>query len=519
MKKLLFIPVLAALMLSCAEEASELSFSASFTPETVSASGGTVAVTARWSNCRYRLSSDAEFVTLPDYRYVGAAGSSGENTLNVEFSANNSESARTADFTFVPVEGDGAEAFAFSVVQQGIGPIVAKVTVNPSETYQTWEGFGAMNLGANWGSHIDWTDSDVDALMGSLGLNIMRIRIPYDESDWKTVLDGCKYAYNNYGAVILATPWTMPAYMKTPGQLEASKNDVTSSLNPSYYGEYAQYLEKFAAYMKSGGVPLHAVSVQNEPDWPATYEGCVWTAEEHLAFVRDYGHLVKSALLMTGESMSFKHSFYDPVLKDETALANIDIVGGHLYGSKPQSYSLASANGKPLWMTEHLLNDSWTGGTSHWAETMEMASEIHSCLVSGMNAYIWWYGKRYYSLIGDGNEGTASGAMLPRGRAYAQFSAHIRPGDIRLGVVMEGTDGVLASAFKGGDGRITVVIVNTLSHAVSGMEVSTGKAVASASVSCTDESGTRNLSASIDSGAVSFDLPASSVATVDIKNK
>jgi len=82
-------------------------------------------------------------------------------------------------------------------------------------------------------------------------------------------------------------------------------------------------VNKIQGLLQEGGIPLSAISVQNEPDWPATYEGCVWTADQHLSFIRDYGQLVRSARLVTGESMQNTHSFYDPVLRDETACSHI----------------------------------------------------------------------------------------------------------------------------------------------------------------------------------------------------
>jgi len=518
MMKRFIAPLLVLALFACTKETVEESSFSVRSESEISADGGTVDLVAEWDNCRYKLSTESDFVTLPTLVYVGKTGISGEQVLSVSFSRNNSESERTAVFVFQPVEGPSSEVVQVSIVQKGYEPVSAKVSVSPSVTYQTWEGFGAMNLGSNWGRHIDWTDADADVLFGTMGLNIMRIRIPYDESDWKTVLDGCKYAYQKYGAVILATPWTMPIYMKTPQQVEASKNGVTSSLNPDHYEEYARYLEKFAAYMKAGGVPVHAVSVQNEPDWTATYEGCIWTAEQHLAFLKDYGHLVTSALLMSGESMGTKHAFYDPALKDAGACANLDIVGGHLYGVKPQSYTLASEKGKPLWMTEHLLNESWNNNGSHWAETMEMLSEINACLVSGWNAYIWWYAKRFYSFLGDGEQGTSKGELLVRGKAYAQYSAHIRPGDVRVKTQVENADGILACAFKGGDGRISLVLLNTLSQPVSDLEVTVdGSTGISAGASCVGETGPVSVACTVKDGKLSLQLPAYCITTIDIK--
>ena len=75
----------------------------------------------------------------------------------------------------------------------------------------------------------------------------------------------------------------------------------------------------------------------------------IWSAAQHLDFVKNYGHLVKSAPLATAESFSSRQEFYDYVLEDETACGNIAIVAGHLYGTVPKAYPAAAIT--PSWET------------------------------------------------------------------------------------------------------------------------------------------------------------------------
>jgi len=53
------------------------------------------------------------------------------------------------------------------------------------------------------------------------------------------------------------------------------------------------------------------------------------------------------------------------------------------------------------------------------------------------NAYVWWYIRRYYSYLGDGEKGTTRGQILKRGFAMSQFSKFIRPGYIRVNAQSE----------------------------------------------------------------------------------
>jgi len=59
---------------------------------------------------------------------------------------------------------------------------------------------------------------------------------------------------------IMATPWSAPAWMKTNGDLRNGgqlRNDLLNS--------YAQYFVAYLEAMADVGVPIHALTVQNEP--------------------------------------------------------------------------------------------------------------------------------------------------------------------------------------------------------------------------------------------------------------
>lgn len=51
------------------------------------------------------------------------------------------------------------------------------------------------------------------------------------------------------------------------------------------YGAYAQHLNDFVTFMRSNGVNLHAISVQNEPDY--AHDWTWWTPAEMTRFLRE----------------------------------------------------------------------------------------------------------------------------------------------------------------------------------------------------------------------------------------
>ena len=111
--------------------------------------------------------------------------------------------------------------------------------------------------------------------------------------------------------------------------------------------------------------------------------------------------------------------YTDPVLNDPIAVNNLDIAGGHLYGGGLTDYPLARTKGKEIWMTEHLLNEVDNG--MGWPQALVLAKELNDCMLANFNAYFWWYLKRSYSMLGDGDKGTVMGETLKRGYVLSHY--------------------------------------------------------------------------------------------------
>ncbi|HEY6276232.1 MAG TPA: glycoside hydrolase family 30 beta sandwich domain-containing protein [Streptosporangiaceae bacterium] len=65
----------------------------------------------------------------------------------------------------------------------------------------------------------------------------------------------------NPAVKIVATPWTPPAWMLASGTFEANR----CTLSTRWYGAYAAYFVKFLRAYKALGIPVWAVTAQNEP--------------------------------------------------------------------------------------------------------------------------------------------------------------------------------------------------------------------------------------------------------------
>ncbi len=333
---------------------------------------------------------------------------------------------------------------------QGPPVIAAEITILASENKQLIRGFGCATAFAPPNTSA-YTSEEFDRLFGTgsgqVGLNFLRVRLASD-NEWRTTELNHAKAASLRGAQIIASPWSPPARMKT------NNNIIGGKLIPDSASAYARYLNDFAEYMAANGAPLYAVSVQNEPDWDPSYEGCVWTATEMRDFLKNQGSLITATRLMAPELVNNNQTYINTILSDDGATANLDILGTHIYGGGIVENLTAKDKSIEVWMTEHLdTNITYTA-------VMNTAIEIHNCLTkANFNAYIWWYGKRFYGLIGQ------DGLVTKRGFIMSQFARFVRPGSVRLGTSENTKPNVFVSVYKN-SGKKTIVAINNRSEIV-----------------------------------------------------
>lgn len=82
---------------------------------------------------------------------------------------------------------------------------------------------------------------------------------------------------------MLASPWSPPPWMKTSRQFTGH-----GRLRPECRSAWALHYVRFIQEMAHVGVPIWAISVQNEPEAAQTWESCQYSAVEERDFVRDH---------------------------------------------------------------------------------------------------------------------------------------------------------------------------------------------------------------------------------------
>ena len=160
------------------------------------------------------------------------------------------------------------------------------------------------------------------------------------EKDKAYVLPAIKIALQkNPNLLIFASPWSPPAWMKTSGKLG------TGRLKPECYPAFAKYLLKFIQAYEAEGVPIYAITVQNEPDMSdPNYPTTLWNGEEQRDFIRDHlGPLFKQnsvkSLIWCWDHNWNKLEFPRAVLSDPQAAQYVDGTGFHLYEGRVTAQS------------------------------------------------------------------------------------------------------------------------------------------------------------------------------------
>lgn len=141
--------------------------------------------------------------------------------------------------------------------------------------------------------------------------------------------------------LFFASPWSPPGWMKDTGTMLGGR------LLRRYYPAYADYLVQFVQAYARAGIPIHAITVQNEPGHGSTkMPTCRWTAGEERDFIRDHlgPAFERAGLRDATEIWCYDHNFGflrrpsrhpDVVLSDPGTARHVAGVAWHHYGGKP----------------------------------------------------------------------------------------------------------------------------------------------------------------------------------------
>ncbi|MFP7299925.1 carbohydrate-binding protein [Neobacillus niacini] len=301
-------------------------------------------------------------------------------------------------------------------------PNETTINVNEKIQYQKMKGFGAsMTDSSAWLIENKLTTSQRDNLMKGLfdhekGIGISYVRLPMGATDFS--LDNYTYndlpegqtdpEMNNFSIKyarsyiipalqkakainpelkIMGTPWSAPAWMKTTGTLNKGK------LKEDAYQAYALYFKKFIEAYEKEGLPIDAITVQNEPHHETPgYPSMRMEASEQANFIKNHLGPVFEENNVDTKIIAWDHNWdeYDypiEVLNDPEAKKYIAGSAFHGYAGNVQNqqyvkdahpekdiYFTESSGGE--WATDFGGNLQWDlqnliiGATRNWAKTV-----------------------------------------------------------------------------------------------------------------------------------------------------
>ncbi len=269
---------------------------------------------------------------------------------------------------------------------------------------------------------------------------------------------------------ILGSPWSAPAWMKTNDDVRGGE------LKPEYYGAYAQYLIKYVEGMKAEGIPLTAITVENEPLNPKNTPSMVMFADEECAFIGKYlGPAFENAGLKT-EIQVYDHnpdvpSYPLSILGDPVAGKYVAGTAFHLYGGSSSTLTDVHRQypNKNLYLTEQSVTD-WPGSeeigiaepvsqvligaTRNWARNVllwNLAADPHAGPHTNNGGCTGCFG----AITLDGDTATLNVAYY----ALGHLSKFVPPGSVRIG--SNELEQLSTVAFRTPEGKIVLVVANT----------------------------------------------------------
>lgn len=267
---------------------------------------------------------------------------------------------------------------------------------------------------------------------------------------------------------MMGSPWSAPGWMKTSGSM------IGGSLRKEAYPAFALYFRKYVEAYAAEGVPVHYVSMQNEPLYvPKDYPGMSVTAAEQIDFLKNHLLPELDAARLSTRVLVYDHNWDRPdypeaVLRDNVIAGSPRVAGTawHWYGGTAGAmtvvHQLDPKRGQ--YVTEA------SGGT--WIEDQVKAdfeAIIHS-MRNHARAFVKWglalNEKRGPNAGGcntctgliEVNEQTGEVTKTIDYYTLGHFSRFVRPGAVR--VYSTNAPGVITAAFVNRDRSRVLVAFN-----------------------------------------------------------
>ena len=316
---------------------------------------------------------------------------------------------------------------------------------------------GASDLSAEVFSYDDMPTGQTD-------VNLTNFNLSKDTVDVIPLLK--EILLINPNIRIMGSPWSAPVWMKDNG------SSIGGSLQPQYYGVYAQYFVKYIQAMRAKGITIDAITPQNEPQHGGNNPSMVMSAAQQADFIKNHLGPAFQAAPLTTKIIIWDHNCDNPtypitILNDPAAKQYINGSAFHLYNGDISALSTVHAAhpDKHLYFTEQ-----WTAGSGSFNGDLKW--HLRNVIIGSMRN--WSKVALEWNLASDGsyNPHTPGGCTeckgaltldgaINRNVAYyivAHASKFVLPGSVRIESNNAAT--IFNAAFKTPDGKKVVIAIN-----------------------------------------------------------
>jgi len=255
---------------------------------------------------------------------------------------------------------------------------------------------GSSDLAVTFYSYDDLCEQTAKACTTPAGMTDPNLEHYSLKHDKEYILPLLKKAIGiNPSIHVMLTPWSPPGWMKTSGSMLGASADekVKSSLKPEFYPALAGYLVKTIEGYQEAGVPVWALSVQNEPLYaPPTYSGMQMLATEQAAFFGEALGPALAAAHLSPKVMAYDHNWDRPdypetVLKDPKAGALAAGTAWHHYGGDP---SVMTKNHEEFPLKDQWVTESSGGAWQKGNVFAQEAAELIAVTRNWSRSYVLW---------------------------------------------------------------------------------------------------------------------------------
>lgn len=300
---------------------------------------------------------------------------------------------------------------------------------------------------------------------GKKDLNLTKFSLQEDQKYLIPLLQSILHI--NPKIKIFASPWSPPAWMKS------NENSKGGSLKPEFYSIYAQYLAKYIQEMKKQGIPIHFLTIQNEPLHPGNNPSLYMSASDQAVFIKKYLGPLFQKLTIKTKLVIYDHNADRPdypisILNDPDAGKYIDGSAFHLYGGSVENIRQVheAHPTKNLYFTEQ-----WIGAPSNFGGDFNW--HIKNLIIGATRN--WCKTVLEWNLAADQNQNphteggctaclgalTIADATISRNAAYyiiAHASKFVRPNSVRI--ASNHTLSLSNVAFQTPNGKTVLIVQN-----------------------------------------------------------